>query len=295
MINNGLEIRAFGDALLATGDLDPIYIAAHRSMGGESASDRGRLAAWMVAYWCFYDAGAACYLAEQGPAKYWGAMLTAAENRSPAPDGGRWPRGRERRHFRGAAAELAVEQLAHRYARPIALVEQLGAAGPAAQSVMSRARAEHLFGPWIAFKIADMIERVAGFEVDFGDHEAAPRLFFRDPLVGALMTWNAWHDRPLDALLIGISESDAVAEVVREMMTWWRATGAPPTDNRGCNLQEVETVLCKWKSHARGRYPVGTDIAEIRHGLARWTTCSSLAQLFESQMPERVAAAEVAS
>jgi hypothetical protein len=43
---------------------------------------------------------------------------------------------------------------------------------------------------------------------------------------------------------------------------------APPRFERRINIQEIETILCKWKSHINGHYFVGKDIQEIRHGLS---------------------------
>ena len=43
---------------------------------------------------------------------------------------------------------------------------------------------------------------------------------------------------------------------------------APPGRTRRIGIQEVETVLCKYKSHTHGRYAVGKDIEETYHSLA---------------------------
>jgi hypothetical protein len=47
---------------------------------------------------------------------------------------------------------------------------------------------------------------------------------------------------------------------------------APPARDRLVNVQECETVLCKYKSHINGHYPPGKDTLEVLHGLkeARW-------------------------
>jgi hypothetical protein len=42
---------------------------------------------------------------------------------------------------------------------------------------------------------------------------------------------------------------------------------APPGDDRLIGVQEIETILCKWKSHKAGKYTVGKDIAEVGHAL----------------------------
>jgi hypothetical protein len=48
---------------------------------------------------------------------------------------------------------------------------------------------------------------------------------------------------------------------------------APPRYERPINIQEVETILCKWKSHLSGHYELGKDIIEVRHGLLRYAKC----------------------
>ena len=55
---------------------------------------------------------------------------------------------------------------------------------------------------------------------------------------------------------------------------------------RPVGLQEVETILCKWKSHMNGHYPLNNDIMEIRHGLKDWLPVSALARAFYDAMPE---------
>ncbi|GAG17632.1 unnamed protein product, partial [marine sediment metagenome] len=52
-------------------------------------------------------------------------------------------------------------------------------------------------------------------------------------------------------------------------------------------LQEVETVLCKWKSHMNGCYPMGKDTREITEGLAPWAGYTSVRE-FREYMPAMV-------
>ena len=61
---------------------------------------------------------------------------------------------------------------------------------------------------------------------------------------------------------------------------------APPLSDRAVNIQEVETVLCKWKSHMNGHYPLLNDIVDIRSGLEPWTGKCSAARAFLSHMPD---------
>ena len=57
--------------------------------------------------------------------------------------------------------------------------------------------------------------------------------------------------------------------------------------NRRVNIQEVETILCKWKSHMNGHYPLSNDVDEIQHGLREWgkfcQACNDLADVMPSR------------
>jgi hypothetical protein len=61
-----------------------------------------------------------------------------------------------------------------------------------------------------------------------------------------------------------------VDQVLAKLEAKFSSFQAPPLYDRPVNVQEVETILCKWKSHTSGHYPVGKDIKEIRHNLEGW-------------------------
>jgi len=228
----------FGRALIETLDLDPVYVAVHNGPLGFD-----QLARWLVAYWCFYHAGVASALSEVAqPHCFWGEMKTAANSR-------RTPRGRERRHFRGELARSSLAQLSERWANPVAWVEALWERRTA-REVISDVRRERGFGPWIAFKIADMIERLG-----------APITFDSDVLM---------YDEPSSAALAIANErgfsGTAEARVLRVadgLAAALADLSAPPLHERAIGFQEVETVLCKWKAHRAGRYPLGIDSREL--------------------------------
>ena len=52
------------------------------------------------------------------------------------------------------------------------------------------------------------------------------------------------------------------------------------------NIQEVETVLCKWKSHMNGHYPLWNDIHDVNTGLEPWAGRCSAARAFLAHMPK---------
>ena len=263
------SITEFGSDLIRTGDLDPIYIGLT-----SLKLDKGQLAKWLIAYWCFYHAGVACYMAElkdQGMAEdtYWYKMVQAAENNSDR-DGVRWPRSAERRHFRGEKCVKAVQFLAKKgpqdwiqeLIRPLA-----GRNNLTETHIMERIQKWPLFGPWIAFKAADMLETCAGVPVTFSDNIG---LIYKEPREALDILGEANHHSPW--------------YVWDDLRSTFAQVDAPPLKRRKCGPQEVETILCKWKSHYRGHYRVGKDIAEVRHGLdGGW---GDLAQDMLNAMPE---------
>jgi hypothetical protein len=233
-----LPAVAFGRALLDSLDLDPIYVMLARS-----GLDRPALARWCLAYWCYYHAGVASRVADAPD--FWGAMARA--------DREKWPRGAERRHFRGAAAAAALDALARRFPRPEAAVASLPA-GPA-PAVMAAVRGWRGFGPCSAIKVADMLDRVLGVPVDWWGTDLA---FYAEPAAAALLV----------ARLEGLPAD--VPTVVNWLLDRLPGRLAPPTFDRRLGPAEVETILCKFKAHHAGRYPVGKDTREIRRGLAGW-------------------------
>jgi hypothetical protein len=126
-------------------------------------------------------------------------------------------------------------------------------------------------GPWAAFKLADLVERVARSPVTF------PRdvcLLYREPRSGL----------ELIAQRMGWSSTQALAELERHFQRFL----APPTGDRPCGVQEIETVLCKFKASVAGSYWIGRDIHEVRKALQGWgpTAAKMLAAMPAEVYPE---------
>lgn len=275
-----LNIIDFGKHLLESGDLDPVYI-----MLVKAELEPKQLARWLVAYWCFYHCGVASYMSEFEGDAYWSAMRVAAINEQPAPNGGRWPRGHERRHFRGDNAIKALDSLQQSFGdNPERFVEDLVFRAEHSQGdfkvVASEVRKQHGFGPWMAFKVADMIDRVLGIPVNF---DKAAVFMFDDPVEAALMLWrnhNGFGDN------VKPKDKTAVIEgVVQHLNMAFKDYSAPPHYDRMVNLQEIETILCKWKSHMNGHYPLNNDIIEIAKGLDEWSGVKT-AKLLQHCLPK---------
>lgn len=243
-----MEPEAFGRALVETGDIDPVYVMLKRAQ-----LPHAQLCRWLISFWCFYHAGAASKMSEAGDTEdYWPTMREAAAS----PGNNPWPRNPERRHFRGTKAPAAINWLrgqradeliadATRHDEPILTQE----------CVMTRILSWPAFGPWAAFKACDMLEVLGLAKIRF---DPALPLMYEEPRKGL----------ELIAQRRGIPPDHAFA-ALRMYMSGLTV----PWGGRQCGVQEVETVLCKWKSHASGSqkaYWVGHDIAGLRKDLVGW-------------------------
>lgn len=282
-----LSIGVFGSHLLGTNDLDPVYVALRRMN-----LEKDHLHRWLLAYWCCYSAGAASYLSEFEGREFFEMLNHAAENVRPTPFGERWPRGHERRHWRGAQATSCVEYLINRYDdRPEDMAAYCAGEGGSFQEVSKRVQEHRLFGPWIGFKVADMTDRVLGKPVSFDN---AAVFMFKDPYKAALIQYELNTEIPVLKYEDGSEEprnrelasSVVVDHVANFLINQFSGCDAPPLNDRKVNIQEVETILCKWKSHMNGHYPLFNDINEIRQGCAPWVNHSKTAREFLTAMPE---------
>lgn len=243
------SITRFSSQLLDTLDLDPIYVILCRADIPEPVLYR-----WMLAYWCFYHAGVASRITE---AKDFHAEMRRAQEE-------KWPRGRERRHFRGKASAQVIEWLCKTFPRPEKAVESLADADSFVE-VRSRITRWPLFGPWIAFKAADMLERVLGHSVKFTLDDLG---LYKEPAEAAKI----------------LEPGLPLAETVSKLVKKFRHHPAPPREGRCFDIQEAETCLCKWKAFRGGHYWVGQDTHELSHALKGW---GPLAKKLHAHLPER--------
>lgn len=278
-------IVTFGDALLSTGDLDPVYLAIQSAKLEPAVLHR-----LCLAYWCFYSLGTAAYIAHHGkkPSQFWELMMMAAVNEQRAPGiptglaDKPWPRGAERRHFRAANAIKPMEYLSSAYKdASAAIVGMTGAAGSFTSFawVASHVEAHPGFGPWMSFKIADMAERVLGRHVAFNDCALD---MYKDPTQGAAIGyWELLHTsgkrqegpdygkEPWKMPVTGDQIKESADHYVA-LFNKRHKIGSVPGLKRPLNIQEIETIFCKYKSHLKGHYPLGKDTREVGHGLEGW-------------------------
>lgn len=271
-----MSILTFGEALLSTGDLDPVYLAIQNAQ-----LDDAELHRLCLAYWCFYSLGTAAYIAHKGktPKVFWTLMMMAAHNDEffkDLPTYGKadkpWPRGAERRHFRAANAIGPMRYLSEHYKTATdaihGFIGKPDWADATFKQVASRVERHPGFGPWMSFKIADMGERVLGFNIDFSD---CALNMYKDPTQGAAVGYleamkdKTWQGNPWD-YPIG---ADGIRYAV-DYYTKAFKKHEPPGGGRKVNVQEVETIFCKYKSHLKGHYPLGKDTRDVHHGLQGW-------------------------
>jgi hypothetical protein len=254
---------AWGRHLVTTCDHDPLYPAlAALTLRGDGA----RVRRFMLAYWCCYHVGASALMSARERQDFWDILEMAARNEPTKSPGHvaplpfvRWPRGPERRHWRGDKCVESVKWLRTRYRDPIDVflddIDDRGGDQPKTlEAVAGRIRKWPQFGPWIAFKAADMLERCLGSPVKFRDDTV---LMYREPARGAEMLCER----------LKLASPQAALQAVIQSIDDLPAPGYP---GRNCGVQEAETILCKWKSAVNGHYQIGDDIKSHREALGFW-------------------------
>lgn len=266
-----LDCYTFGRLLLDGGDLDPVYTILYGA-----GLPRVFLERWLLAYWCFYHVGTASWIADRYQpgvrgfrvdTRYWAAMREAAGS-------SRYPRSRERRHFRGENARKSVEWLESVGAGSLwaDLYRIGGRRGGTATELISHVQGWVGFGPWISFKVADMVERLGlapGLRFDDGD-----LTLYDSPRRGAA-DLAAWEGKTHS----GAGTVDwAVNRILNELGHY----PAPPSGDRFLGVQEAETILCKWHSYLGGHYEVGEDVRACYDGLLKFARCKTAQVLLKS-------------
>lgn len=257
-----LDIVDFGRQLLSSGDLDPVYLALNRSPW-----DRDRKLRWLVAYCAFYHAGAATWLSQHRAGAFWGWMELAAYNELVAPPGGRWPRGAERRHFRGGLAVQTIANWREQHPEPETMFLQLVDKGPLFSDVRTAARSIYSVGDWMSFKMVDLVDACLDGEIDQSNLQD---FMYEAPVKSLLREWKVRMGFSPDQE----AKPKDLPGTIQAMNDWLRLQlsdqRVPHKPGRPLDNFCLETIWCKYGSHLNGHYPVGHDIREIRKGLEGW-------------------------
>lgn len=252
-----MKCNEFGKHLLDAGDLDPVYTALWNA-----ELPPHKLKRWLLAYWCFYHMGTASWIADRATG-YWERFYEAANSKA-------YPRCSERRHFRAANAVNSViylenEGLANLFGPLIDPKIQ------SAAEIMRKVRKWNGFGPWISFKVADMLERLDLCRVRFN---VADVYLFESPLEGAKLLA---EERGAE-----VSQSQLPSWAVETLLKDFRGYKAPPRFERSLNAQEIETILCKWKSFKGGHYEIGEDVESCQKSLQSFSRVNTSKQLLRA-------------
>lgn len=245
-----MSVWDFGEQLLSSNDLDPIYC-----MLWEAQLPREDLLKWILSYWCHYHSGTACWTVDQPD--FFKALMEVAQSKE-------YPRCMERRHFRGQNAVKSVTDLRKQTVKerldPIANGTEI-----LANDLMKYIQQWVGFGPWIAFKAADMIERLGLAKVRFDVNNIT---LFDSPREGAERMYLKYGNPE-------VKPDNLTSWAVKQILYRFRGLMAPPRFERYLNVQEAETILCKWKSHCNGHYQPGEDIESLKKTLLHYQTPTS--------------------
>lgn len=254
-----LTIKEFGAQLLRSGDLDPVYI-----MLRDAKLPKPVLWRWVLAYTWFYHVGVASYLCEE-------PVMEASALRELDI----FPRGSERRHFRADNARACLDFFARRrdllqhptLRQPESIfMEWFDGYDMSFEYILTRVQRTPQYGPWMAFKVYDM-----GVNVLF------PAEKFDLPRPDALKMYS----EPTKGAKLVASESESVGDVVARLLEEFSGFNNPTHPRRNLTVLEVETILCKYKSHRNGHYPVGKDTREVKEAL-EWRPCAVANHLKET-------------
>lgn len=259
---------SWGRKCIEAGDLEPLDSALSH-MVADGLMDRAQLSRWWIAFWGVYNIGAASYLSEQTET-FWSALYDAAANDEPSPLGERWPRGAERRHWRGQNAKTAVSWMWTNYPKgPEGIMDFLYQDGDFLKT-KKRAKSLPQFGEWASFDVV-----YTGL-CHFGWSGHIPvnlDAFFRIPQQGAKEAGEYWGCTPDEALM---RVMDGIVDVP-----------VPPghLTKRMCRAGEAETIFCKWMHASHGSYYIGKDTRDMHATLTKWSTVSPTAIALKARLP----------
>lgn len=230
--------QEMGIQMLATEDLDPVYVMLRGAV--KQGLDRDTLKRFMLAYWIYYNSYTAAYVAESPD--FYTAMWKCLAAKSP--------HGFERRFMWGKQAVNAINGLIHA-GEPERVVDDMTIHDDF-WSAYYTIKAYIGFGPWISFKIVDMTERVLKIPIDVSSASLA---LYKDPIQGAATI--LFKDK-----LHPISD-DELSSVIHTVIDTFKDVMAPPDHDRPVGIMEAETILCKYKAHVYGAYPLNNDTRHL--------------------------------
>ena len=261
-----LDCYSFGRSLLDANDLDPVY-----QLLWDAKLPPVEQAHWLMAYFCTYHVGTASWIADgyESPHFYDRLMIVAASKE--------YPRSAERRHWRGDNALKSAQYIVDTSVGDLfAEFDRARYEGRVidASDVMEIVQEWVGFGPWIAFKVADMLERLGIVRVRFSIDET----MYESPTKAAEMLWSMEGEPHAGRNNVG---EWAVNRILSELAGRAKYM-APPRFERPIGMQEAETILCKWRSHLKGKYHIGEDVQHCRTSLLQFSKCGMVQRLYKA-------------
>lgn len=222
---------------------------------------------FIVAFLALDSFGQGCYISRFSGSQFFSVLTDAASNAgTPCPLGGRWQKGGSRGQRSGNQVVRSIKAIEH-HGSPEAFIDAVTAKLDYAS--YSEAVAQHWgWGEWCRFKMGDMLERVMRIPLRFTDDSK----MCGEPEKGAVL-WADTHPTGFPE-----TKQHKIQRAISYLRETLAAHRAPPHHDRPLNIQEFETVFCKWNKHTKGKYPVGDDIPKLRASLAQWAPFDDMAE-----------------
>jgi hypothetical protein len=135
------------------------------------------------------------------------------------------------------------------------------------------------FGPWSAFKAADMIDGCLRIDIVQDDlsvflYDTPRKSILESARRGEFNAVSSSEDELCSSAMGWLAD-----ELAREGCTIPHKRGKPP------DLLSIETVWCKHKSHLDGHYPLYKDCIEIAEGMRPWMEHTNRSDGFFAAIP----------
>lgn len=232
--------------MIKANDLDPDYsfISAYSKKHGLS---REQVADWIILKTVLYDTESELRKmlhAEQIPNLRFGA---------------------ERQKHKNVASSmysLAKQYINQNFGSSLKFLENLEGDGARAMKEVGKMK---YYGPWASWKVCDLASCVLGIDIDFSTIDFQKT--YEYPLKGVLVV-NGYDEHDTAMLKDPNVFKFMLEEVFRQLEPIMGENSPHSQTKRPMNMQEVETLLCKYHAHQKGKYPIGHDISRLRNNIS---------------------------
>ncbi len=252
--------KTFTMKIFHSWDADPGYYAIQYT-DGLSPAQQSRFA---VAWCTYYNLGIAADASEYMGDRFWCYLESIYDTAK---------RNTERRHFRGKAGLVALEQWRTRWRHPEAMAEHICGDAQTYFDIRKRCSDIAQFGDYFYWKWCDLTEVLGYRSLDMsGSAKYSPKV----PQQGALLIEGVYSDNSM----AGPTNTEVIEKVYAKIARFGRVKDIPPrtTEARKFSIQEAETVCCVYKQMASGSYVYGSRTAKAvaRLGAAKTKTAINM-------------------